>query len=125
METKIYSFMNQINIFMNNNQNQMTINEELELVRAIKNGDEEATKKLSEVRLRFVESIAKRHLDKGLSLDELIAEGNKGLIAAAEHFDENRGFKFISYAVWWIRNSMSQFSAVSKKIFQIKSIFQI
>ena len=98
--------MNQINIFMNNNQNQMTINEELELVRAMKNGDEEATKKLSEVRLRFVESIAKRHLDKGLSLDELIAEGNKGLIAAAEHFDENRGFKFISYAVWWIRNSM-------------------
>ena len=89
-----------------NNRNQMTINDELELVRAIKNGDEEATKKLSEVRLRFVESIAKRHLDKGLSFDELMTEGNKGLIAAARNFDENRGFKFISYAVWWIRNSM-------------------
>lgn len=84
----------------------MTINDELELVRAIKNGDEEATKKLSEVRLRFVESIAKRHLDKGLSFDELMTEGNKGLIAAARNFDENRGFKFIRYAVWWIRNSM-------------------
>ena len=89
-----------------NNRNQMTINDELELVRAIKNGDEEATKKLSEVRLRFVESIAKRHLDKGLSFDELMTEGNKGLIAAARNFDESRGFKFISYAVWWIRNIM-------------------
>ena len=89
-----------------NNRNQMTINDELEFVRAIKNGDEEATKKLSEVRLRFVESIAKRHLDKGLSFDELMTEGNKGLIAAARIFDESRGFKFISYAVWWIRNSM-------------------
>ena len=89
-----------------NNRNQMTINDELELVRAIKNGDEEATKKLSEVRLRFVESIAKRHLDKGLSFDELMTEGNKGLIAAARNFDESRGFKFISYAVWWICNSM-------------------
>lgn len=89
-----------------NNRNQMTINDELELVRAIKNGDEEATKKLSEVRLRFVESIAKRHLDNGLSFDELMTEGNKGLIAAARNFDESRGFKFISYAVWWIRNSM-------------------
>lgn len=89
-----------------NNRNQMTINDELELVRAIKNGDEEATKKLSEVRLRFVESIVKRHLDKGLSFDELMTEGNKGLIAAARNFDESRGFKFISYAVWWIRNSM-------------------
>jgi len=89
-----------------NNRNQMTINDELELVRAIKNGDEEATKKLSEVRLSFVESIAKRHLDKGLSFDELMTEGNKGLIAAARNFDESRGFKFISYAVWWIRNSM-------------------
>jgi RNA polymerase primary sigma factor len=89
-----------------NNRNQMTINEELELVRAIKNGDEEAMKKLSKVRLRFVESIAKRHLDKGLSFDELMTEGNKGLIAAARNFDESRGFKFISYAVWWIRNSM-------------------
>lgn len=89
-----------------NNRNQMTINDELEFVRAIKNGDEEATKKLSEVRLRFVESIAKRHLDKGLSFDELMTEGNKGLIAAARNFDESRGFKFISYAVWWIRNSM-------------------
>ena len=89
-----------------NNRNQMTINDELELVRAIKNGDEEATKKLSEVRLRFVESIAKRHLDTGLSFDELMTEGNKGLIAAARNFDESRGFKFISYAVWWIRNSM-------------------
>ena len=88
-----------------NNRNQMTINDELELVRAIKNGDEEATKKLSEVRLRFVESIAKRHLDKGLSFDELMTEGNKGLIAAARNFDESRGFKFISYAVWWVRNS--------------------
>lgn len=88
------------------NNNQMTINEELELVRAIKSGDEEAMKRLSEVRLRFVESIAKRHLGKGLSLDELMTEGNKGLIAAAQHFDESRGFKFISYAVWWVRNSM-------------------
>ena len=86
--------------------NQMTIIEELELVRAIKNGDEEATKKLSEFRLRFVESIAKRHLDKGLSFEELIIEGNKGLVAAAMNYDESRGFKFISYAVWWIRNSM-------------------
>ena len=89
-----------------NKKKQMTINEELELVRAIKNGDEEAMKKLSEVRLRFVESIVKRHLDKGLSFDELMTEGNKGLIAAARNFDESRGFKFISYAVWWIRNSM-------------------
>ena len=88
------------------NQNQMTLKEELELVCLIKNGDEEAKKKLNEFRLRFVESIAKRHQNKGLSLNELIAEGNKGLIAAAQNYDESCGFKFISYAVWWVRNSI-------------------
>lgn len=84
----------------------LSADEEFDLARRIKKGDQEALDKLTTSNLRFVVSVAKQYQGKGLSLSDLINEGNLGLIKAAEKFDETRGFKFISYAVWWIRQSI-------------------
>jgi RNA polymerase primary sigma factor len=86
----------------------ISVDEEVELARRIKKGDVEAIEKLTRANLRFVVSVAKQYQNQGLSLPDLINEGNLGLIKAAEKFDETRGFKFISYAVWWIRQSIMQ-----------------
>lgn len=84
----------------------ISADEEIELAKRIKQGDEEALEKLTEANLRFVVSVAKQYQNQGLSLADLINEGNVGLMKAAKRFDETKGFKFISYAVWWIRQSI-------------------
>lgn len=97
----------------------LSADEEVELAQRIKNGDKKALEKLTKANLRFVVSVAKQYQNQGLSLADLINEGNLGLIKAAEKFDETRGFKFISYAVWWIRQSILQAIAEQSRIVRL------
>lgn len=97
----------------------LSTEEEIELTQRIKKGDRKALDKLTKANLRFVVSVAKQYQNQGLSLPDLINEGNLGLIKAAEKFDETRGFKFISYAVWWIRQSILQAIAEQSRIVRL------
>lgn len=97
----------------------LSVDEEVELAQRIKKGDRKALEKLTRANLRFVVSVAKQYQNQGLSLPDLINEGNVGLIKAAEKFDETRGFKFISYAVWWIRQSILQAIAEQSRIVKL------
>src|SRR6187397_1237436 len=93
--------------------------DEVKLARLIKQGDQKALDRLTKGNLRFVVSVAKQYQNQGLSLPDLINEGNLGLIKAAQRFDETRGFKFISYAVWWIRQSILQSFAEQARIVRL------
>ncbi len=97
----------------------ISVSEEVELAQRIKKGDRAALDKLTRANLRFVVSVAKQYQNQGLSLPDLINEGNLGLIRAAQKFDETRGFKFISYAVWWIRQSILQALAEQSRIVRL------
>ncbi|MEZ5197716.1 MAG: RNA polymerase sigma factor RpoD/SigA [Bacteroidales bacterium] len=97
----------------------ITADEEVSLAQKIKNGDRNALEKLTKANLRFVVSVSKQYQNQGLSLPDLINEGNLGLIKAARRFDETRGFKFISYAVWWIRQSIMQALAEQSRIVRL------
>lgn len=100
-------------------ENLISTEEEVELAQRIKKGDRKALEKLTKANLRFVVSVAKQYQNQGLSLPDLINEGNVGLIKAAEKFDETRGFKFISYAVWWIQQSILQAIAEQSRIVRL------
>ena len=97
----------------------ISVDEEVKLAQRIRKGDHQALEKLTRSNLRFVVSVAKQYQNQGLSLPDLINEGNLGLIKAAEKFDETRGFKFISYAVWWIRQSILQALAEQSRIVRL------
>ncbi|WP_027450442.1 sigma-70 family RNA polymerase sigma factor [Xylanibacter brevis] len=100
-------------------ESMISTEEEVELAQLIRKGDRKALEKLTKANLRFVVSVAKQYQNQGLSLPDLINEGNLGLIKAAEKFDETRGFKFISYAVWWIRQSILQAIAEQSRIVRL------
>lgn len=84
----------------------LTLNEELELIERVRQGDKEAEEELMNVNIRLVSGVAKRYLNKGISEEELLRAGKEGLVKAAHRFDASRGFKFMSYAVWWVRQSI-------------------
>lgn len=97
----------------------LTSDEEIELAKRIRNGEKEALERMVKANLRFVVSVAKQYQNKGLSLPDLINEGNLGLIKAAQKYDETRGFKFISYAVWWIRQAIMQAIAEQARLVRL------
>lgn len=113
-DTSLDKYFNEIS-----KEEMISVDEEIELARRIKKGDQQALQKLASANLRFVVSVAKQYQNYGLSLQDLINEGNIGLIKAAQKFDETKGFKFISYAVWWIRQSIQQAIAEQTRIVRL------